>query len=85
MVPKIRIVVGPNTAVMRDSISMRTHSNNERVFTDDIYHVAAADLADKLIERMRRGLGPILLDSVHDSYSVDPILGIRLRWKLEMG
>jgi hypothetical protein len=43
------------------SISMKTHSNNKRVFTDDIYHVAAVDLADKLIERMRCGLGPILL------------------------
>lgn len=59
---------------------MKTHSNNTRVFTDDIYHVAAVDLADKLIERMQRGLGPILLGSVLDSCSVHPssalILGV---------
>jgi hypothetical protein len=77
MVPKIRIAV----AVVRDSISMKTPSNNKRLFTDDIYHVAAVDLADKLIERMQRGLGPILLGNVPHSYSVDPILGIPVRWK----
>jgi hypothetical protein len=70
-------------AAMRGSFSMKTRANNKRVFTDDIYHVAAADLADKLIERMWRGLDPILLGGVHDSYSVDPILGIRVRRKLD--
>lgn len=75
--------MSPNTAVMRDSIPMKTRANSKRVFTDDIYHVDAADLADKLIERMQRGLGPVLLGSGHDSYSVDPILGIRVRRKLD--
>jgi hypothetical protein len=58
---------------------MKTRSGSKRLFTDDIYHVAAADLADKLIERMQRGLDPILLGSTHDCYSVDPILGVRVR------
>jgi hypothetical protein len=31
--------------------------------TDDIYYVSAADVADKIIERMRRGLDPLLLCS----------------------
>jgi hypothetical protein len=29
--------------------------------TDDAYYVSAADVADKLIDRMRRGLDPLLL------------------------
>jgi hypothetical protein len=62
---------------------MKTQANNKRVFTDDIYHVAAADLADKLIDRMWRGLDPILLGGGHDSYSVDTILGRRVRRKLD--
>jgi hypothetical protein len=31
--------------------------------TDDVYYVSAADVADKLIDRMRRGLDPLLLSS----------------------
>ena len=31
--------------------------------TDDVYCVSAADVADKLIDRMRRGLDPLLLFS----------------------
>jgi hypothetical protein len=27
---------------------------------DDIYYVSAADVADKIMDRMRRGLGPLL-------------------------
>jgi hypothetical protein len=30
---------------------------------DDIYYVSAADVADKIIDRMRRGLDPLLLSS----------------------
>jgi hypothetical protein len=59
---------------------MRTR---KRVFTDDIYHVAAADLADKMIERMQCGLGPFLFSSTLDCYSFDPTLGIRVRRKLD--
>jgi hypothetical protein len=62
---------------------MKTCAGSKRQFTDDIYHVAAADLADKIIERMQRGLGPILLGITRDCYSVDPILGIRVRRKLD--
>jgi hypothetical protein len=31
--------------------------------TDDIYYVSAAALADKIIDRMRRGLDPLLIRS----------------------
>jgi hypothetical protein len=62
---------------------MKTLADRKRVFTDDIYHVAAADLADKIIEHMQRGLDPILFGSTRDCDSVDPILGIRVRRKLD--
>ena len=39
---------------------MKRIANTKKASTDDIYHVSAADVADKLIERMRRGLGPLL-------------------------
>jgi hypothetical protein len=39
---------------------MRRIANTQKTLTDDIYHVSAADVADKLIERMRRGLDPLL-------------------------
>jgi hypothetical protein len=31
--------------------------------TDDIYYVSAADVADKIIDRMRHGLDPLHLSS----------------------
>jgi hypothetical protein len=62
---------------------MKTTANSKRVFTDDIYHVSAEDLADKILDRMRRGLGPILLGSSTGSYSADPMLGIRVRRRLD--
>ena len=31
--------------------------------TDDIYYVSAAAVADKIIDRMRRGLDPLLIRS----------------------
>jgi hypothetical protein len=62
---------------------MKTHADRKRLFTDDIYHVAAADIADKIIERLQRGLDPILLGSTRDCYSVDSIREIRVRRKLD--
>lgn len=46
-----------------DGRSMKRIGNNPRVPTDDLYYVSAADVADKLIDRMRRGLDPLLLSS----------------------
>ena len=46
-----------------DGRLMKRNANTPRVPTDDIYYVSAADVADKLIDRMRRGLDPLLLSS----------------------
>ena len=42
---------------------MKNVSDIRNAPTDDIYYVSAADIADKIIERMRRGLDPLLLSS----------------------
>lgn len=47
----------------RKEIDMKKVANNQKALTDDIYYVSAADVADKLIERMRRGFDPLLLGS----------------------
>jgi hypothetical protein len=49
-----------------DGRSMKRNANSPRVPTDDVYYVSAADVADKLIDRMRRGLGPLLLSGSWD-------------------
>ena len=43
---------------------MRKIANTQKTLTDDIYYVSAADVADKLIERMRRGLDPLLFSKL---------------------
>jgi hypothetical protein len=42
---------------------MKKIANTQKTLTDDIYYVSAADVADKLIERMQRGLDPLLFGS----------------------
>jgi hypothetical protein len=42
---------------------MKKLADIRKASTDDIYYVSAADVADKIIERMRRGLDPLLLSS----------------------
>jgi hypothetical protein len=42
---------------------MKKLAKNRRAATDDAYYVSAADVADKLIDRMRRGLDPLLFAS----------------------
>jgi hypothetical protein len=55
---------------------MKKIANTQTASTDDIYYVSAADIADKLIERMWRGLDPLLFSSS----SLAPIpLGILFR------
>jgi hypothetical protein len=39
---------------------MKKIANTKKTSTDDIHYVSAAAVADKLIERMRRGLDPFL-------------------------
>jgi hypothetical protein len=52
---------------------MKRNAKNPRVPTDDVYYVSAADVADKLIDRMRRGLDPLLLSSCSRDLLVVPI------------
>jgi hypothetical protein len=42
---------------------MKKFAITGKTLTDDIYYVSAADVADKLIERMRRGLDPLQFSS----------------------
>jgi len=42
---------------------MKKLADIRKASTDDIYYVSAADVADKIIERLRRGLDPLLLSS----------------------
>jgi hypothetical protein len=34
-------------------------AHNKKTLTDDIYYVSAAAVADKIIDRMRRGMDPL--------------------------
>jgi hypothetical protein len=54
-VPKDRI------GIEKDQMKKPANIRNESI--DDIYYVSAADVADKIIDRMRRGLDPLLLSS----------------------
>jgi hypothetical protein len=63
---------------------MKRIANTQKASTDDIYYVSAADVADKLIERMRRGLGPFLFAG--SSFAVIPVgpwLRTQVRRKLD--
>jgi hypothetical protein len=58
---------------------MKRNAKNPRVPTDDVYYVSAADVADKLIDRMRRGLNPLLLSSSSWDLLAGPIMHTRAR------
>jgi hypothetical protein len=60
---------------MRNPDSMKANANHPRVFTDDTYYVSAADLADKILDRMQRGLGPLRLSNFKKSPPVAPMPG----------
>ncbi len=49
---------------------MKKTMNTIKAPTDDIYYVSAADVADKIIDHMRRGLDPLLLSSPSAHISV---------------
>ena len=56
---------------------MKRNTKNPRVPTDDVYYVSAADVADKLIDRMRRGLNPLLLSNSSWDLLAGPIVSTR--------
>jgi hypothetical protein len=59
-------------------------ATTKKALADDIYYVSAADVADKIIDHMQRGLGPLLFRS-HQSalVSVGVVSSIRSRKKLD--
>jgi hypothetical protein len=61
---------------------MKKNSNSRKATMDNIYFVSAADVADKIIDRMRRGCDPLLLaDSSLAFLSLAPALRTRSRPK----
>jgi len=61
---------------------MKRISNSHQATMDDIYYVSAADVADKIIDRMRRGLDPLLFgNSSLALFSLTPTLRTRSRPK----
>jgi hypothetical protein len=63
---------------------MKKIANTQKASTDDIYYVSAADVADKLMERMGRGLDPFLFsNSSLALFPVGPWLRTRVRRKLD--
>jgi hypothetical protein len=61
---------------------MKKISNCRKATMDDIYYVSAADVADKIIDRMRRGLDPLLFaDSSLALFSLAPKLRAHTRPK----
>jgi hypothetical protein len=61
---------------------MKKKSNSHKATMDDIYYVSAADVADKIIDRIRRGLDPLLFaDSSLVIFSLAPALRTRSRLK----
>jgi hypothetical protein len=61
-----------------ERLNMKKISNYRKATIDDIYYVSAADVADKIIDRMRRGLDPLLFaDSSLALFSLSPSLRTR--------
>ena len=57
---------------------MKKISDSCKATTDNIYFVSAADVADKIIDRMKRGWDPLLfVDSSWALFSLAPALRIR--------
>jgi hypothetical protein len=63
---------------------MKTITTSEKVSTDGMYSVSAADVADKIIARIQLGLGPQLFRrSALRFISISPIADIRSRKKVD--
>jgi hypothetical protein len=53
----------PKDRVAINKAQMEKTMNNQNESIDDIYYVSAAEIADKIMDRMRRGLDPLLLSN----------------------
>jgi hypothetical protein len=63
---------------------MKSTANIRNESIDDAYYVSAADVADKIIEHMRRGLDPLqLANSSLTLISLGPMLRIHSLTKLD--
>jgi hypothetical protein len=52
----------------------------EKASMDDTYYVSAADVADKIIDHMRRGLDPLLFSSSSLAlFATGPLSGSRTK------
>jgi hypothetical protein len=63
-------------------LQMTKVANSNKASIDDIYYVSAADVADKIIDQMRRGLNPLLFSSASLAlFAIGPVLRTRSRTK----
>ena len=63
---------------------MKRVANMKKASTDDLYYVSAADVADKIIEQMQRGLDPLLFRSSMLAFApTGSMFSARLRRKLD--
>ena len=63
---------------------MKKIANSQKASMDDIYYVSAADVADKIIDHMRRGLDPLLFSSSSLAlFPVNAMFGTRSRTKYD--
>jgi hypothetical protein len=57
-------VRGAEKLVRRRMVSpVKRIAHSKKALTDDVYYVSAAAVADKIIDRMRHGLDPLLIRS----------------------
>jgi hypothetical protein len=57
-------------------------ANSNKPSMDDIYYVSAADVADKIIDHIRRGLDPLLFSSSSLAlFAMGPVLRTQSRTK----
>ncbi len=63
---------------------MKKIAHTQKALTDEIYYVSAADVADKIMEYMWRGLDPLQFSSSTLALiPVGPMVRTRLRRKLD--
>jgi hypothetical protein len=82
--PQLRTGVRESIGERLKGSGMKKIASTQKASTDDIYYVSAADVADKLIERMQRGLDPLLFSSSPLALiSAGPWLRTQVRRKLD--
>jgi hypothetical protein len=60
---QLRAGVWESIAERLKGSGMKKIAKTQKASTDNIYYVSAADVADKIIGRMQRGLDPLLFSS----------------------